>query len=380
VQPALLVLEDGSVFEGHALGAVGETQGEIVFTTGMTGYQEVLTDPSYHGQIVAMAAPHIGNVGLNAEDDEASRPWLAGFVVREASPIVSNWRATTSLDEYLRQHGIVAMAGCPTRALVRHVRSCGAMRAVLSSVDLDAQSLQRKALAAPTMTGADLARQVTCAAPYGWDAPADPRWYFHGLPNAQPAYRVVAYDFGIKRNILRLLVSSGLQPMVVPANTPAADVLALRPAGVFLSNGPGDPAAVTYAIDAVRGLLGRVPIFGICLGHQLLGLALGGKTYKLKFGHRGLNQPVKNLLTGKVEITTHNHGFAVDGDSLPAGVEVTHINLNDGCVEGLRHTELGAFSVQFHPEAGAGPHDALGLFVQFRELIAGRRQEESGNA
>jgi carbamoyl-phosphate synthase small subunit len=376
VREALLVLEDGAVFRGQAFGAVGETHGEVVFNTGMTGYQEVLTDPSYHGQIVVMAAPHIGNVGINADDDEAGRPWVAGFVLREASPIVSNWRSSQALDDYMRQHGIVSMAGCPTRALVRHIRSRGAMRAVLSSVENDPQALHQRALAAPSMHGADLARDVTCAAPYTWASPADLAWYHGGLPQwrAAPPRRIVAYDFGIKRNILRLLTAYGFETTVVSATTPAAEVLALRPDGVFLSNGPGDPAAVTYAIDALRQLLGRVPIFGICLGHQLLGLALGGRTYKLKFGHRGINQPVKNVLTGRVEITTHNHGFAVEADSLPAGVEITHLNLNDGCVEGLRQIELGAFSVQFHPEAGAGPHDAVALFGEFRRLVEERRR------
>jgi carbamoyl-phosphate synthase small subunit len=371
---AALMLEDGTLFRGMAYGAVGETCGEIVFNTGMTGYQEVLTDPSYCGQIVTMAAPHIGNVGLNDEDHEASRPWLAGFVLRRASLMTSNWRATMSLDSYLKAQGVVAMSDCPTRALVRHVRSQGAMRAVLSSVDLDPSSLLRKAQATPSMSGADLASTVTCRTPYSWSERANGIWYPRQTPMApdRPTYRVVAYDYGMKFNILRLLAASGFEVRVVPASTPASAVLDMQPAGIFLSNGPGDPAAVAYAIDNVRRLLGKLPIFGICLGHQILGLALGGRTYKLKFGHRGINQPVKNLLTGQVEITTHNHGFAVDAESLPTGVDITHMNLNDGCVEGLRQMDMGAFSVQYHPEAGAGPHDALYLFDQFRSLIAER--------
>lgn len=372
---ATLVLEDGTVLRGRAFGAVGETAGEIVFSTGMTGYQEVLTDPSYHGQIVVMTASQIGNVGINTEDDESGRPWLAGFIIRDPSPIVSNWRAALSLDEYLRQNGIIAMAECPTRALVRHIRTQGAMRAVLSSVDDNADRLLEKARSIPSMSGQELVSQVTCPAPYTWDEPADPAWYPIGIPgaNALPSLHVVAYDFGIKHNILRLMRRCGLRITVVPAHTPAEQVLSLAPDGLFLSNGPGDPAAVTYAIDAVRQLLGRVPIFGICLGHQILALALGGHTYKLKFGHRGINQPVKNLRTGQVEITTHNHGFAVDAAGLPQGVEITHITLNDGCVEGLRHAEYGAFGVQFHPEAGPGPHDAVHLFHQFRLLMQERR-------
>ena len=372
---ATLVLEDGTIFQGHALGAIGEVSGEVVFSTGMTGYQEVLTDPSYRGQLVTMTAPHIGNVGLNAEDDEAARPWLAGFIVRAASPIASNWRATSRLDDYLTAHDIVGMADCPTRTLVRHIRSRGAMRAVLSSLDSSPDSLLKKALSSPRMSGTDLASDVTCPESYAWDEPAEARWYPRGLPSGsqRQTLHIVAYDFGIKLNILRLMTSCGFCVTVVPANTPATDALALNPDGIFLSNGPGDPAAVTHAIDTIRQLCGRVPIFGICLGHQLLGLALGCRTYKLKFGHRGINQPVKNLLTGQAEITTHNHGFAVDAESLPAGVEITHVNLNDDCVEGLRHVEKGAFGVQFHPEAGPGPHDAIPLFKQFRELIEARR-------
>jgi len=382
LQRATLVLEDGAVFEGWALGAVGETAGEVVFNTGMTGYQEVLTDPSYCGQIVTMTAPQIGNTGINPEDNESGRPWLAGFIVREASPIASNWRATSTLDVYLREHGIVGMTGTNTRALVRHIRLQGAMRAALSSVEHNTKVLLAKARSIPPMTGLDLVQKVTCSAPHSWTENTDHIWYLHAdrAPRRQRRYHVVAYDFGIKWNILRLLVDQGFQVTVVPAKTSAEEALALQPDGVFLSNGPGDPAAVTYAVDTIRALLGRVPIFGICLGHQLLGLALGGRTYKLKFGHRGSNQPVKNLLTGRVEITTHNHGFAVEADSLPPEVEITHINLNDGCVEGLRHRELVAFSVQYHPEAAPGPHDATYLFDTFRELMDRTRERTTSDA
>lgn len=369
---ATLVLEDGTVFRGRALGATGETCGELVFCTGMTGYQEVLTDPSYCGQLVTMTAPHIGNTGLNRDDVESAMPHLAGFIVRAPSPVVSNWRAELDLHDYLTGHGIVGMAGCPTRALVRHIRSQGAMRAILSSVGDDVERLLVQARAAPKMSGADLASRVSCSTPYAWNEPAAGEWYPRGsfAQYRREKMRVVAYDFGIKYNILRLMARHGFDVTVVPAGTPADNVLAMKPDGVFLSNGPGDPAAVTYAIEAVRDLLGAAPIFGVCLGHQILALALGGRTYKLKFGHRGVNQPVKNLLTGRVEITTHNHGFAVEGDSLPAGVQITHTNLNDGCVEGLRQVEKSAFSVQFHPEAGPGPHDAIDLFEQFHQVIS----------
>jgi carbamoyl-phosphate synthase small subunit len=361
VIPCLLALADGTLWPGRAFGAIGERIGEICFNTSLTGYQEILTDPSYHGQIVVMSQPHIGNTGVNDEDDESQRAWLSGFVVREASPVTSNWRATQSLDAYLRERGVVAISDVDTRALVRHIRTVGAQNAALACVDPRPDRLITLARSAPDMNGLDLAQDVSCSESYPWSVT------HHAT---RTTFHVVAYDFGIKHNILRLLADHDCRVTIVPAQTSAADVLALNPDGVFLSNGPGDPAAVTYAIDNIQQLLGRVPIFGICLGHQLLGLALGGKTYKLKFGHRGGNQPVKNLDTNRVEISSHNHGFAVDADSLPQNVEVTHINLNDNCVEGLRASALCAFSVQYHPEAAPGPHDARYLFKQFVQLMA----------
>lgn len=372
--PALLALVDGTLWPGVAFGALGERTGEVVFNTSLTGYQEVLTDPSYHGQIVVMTQPHIGNYGANPDDDESPRAWVAGFVVRDSSPRASNWRATQTLDEYLRARDIVAISDVDTRALVRHIRTHGAMNAGLSSTKIDPDHVLALARSAPDMNGLDLAKEVTCAEAYHWlpDGAQSPLLTID--PPTAPAtpYRVVAYDYGIKHNILRLLTAHGCRVTVVPAHTSAADVLALKPDGVFLSNGPGDPAAVTYAVKDIRDLLGRVPIFGICLGHQLLGLALGAKTYKLKFGHRGANQPVKHLTTGRVEISSHNHGFAVDADSLPTTAEVTHVNLNDGCVEGLRAPTLRAFSVQYHPEAAPGPHDARYLFGEFIRLMGNR--------
>jgi carbamoyl-phosphate synthase small subunit len=367
-QAALLALADGALWPGLAFGAVGERAGEAVFNTSLTGYQEILTDPSYHGQIVVLSQPHIGNYGVNDEDDESHRAWAAGFVVRAASPIASHWRATQTLDDYLGERNVVGIAEVDTRALVRHIRARGAQNAAISSVNADPEHVIALARAAPDMNGLDLAKEVSCAEPYYSE--------IGGLENSlisNSRFHVVAYDFGLKRNILRLLAARGCRITVVPAQTPASEVLALKPDGVFLSNGPGDPAAVTYAIENIRQLLGRAPIFGICLGHQLLGLALGGQTYKLKFGHRGGNQPVKHLPTGRVEISSHNHGFAVRADSLPAGVEITHVNLNDGCVEGLRAPKLRAFSVQYHPEAAPGPHDARYLFEEFVELMTASR-------
>jgi carbamoyl-phosphate synthase small subunit len=369
---ALLVLEDGTQWRGVAIGAQGTRAAEVVFNTSLTGYQEVLTDPSYYGQIVVMTAAHIGNTGINRADMESARVWLSGFAVRDASRIVSNWRAEESLDAFLRAQNIVGISEMDTRGLVRHLRTRGVMRGVLSSEILDAETLHRLALDAPDMNGADLVQYVTCDEPYHWNEPADAYWYAYAPQSSvlrTHRFHVVAYDYGIKHNILRLLTARGCRVTVVPAQMPADDVLALNPDGIFLSNGPGDPAAVTYAIENVRALLGRKPIFGICLGHQIVALALGGETYKLKFGHRGANQPVKNFVTGHVEITTHNHGFAVRAESLPSHVEITHLNLNDDCVEGLRASSLNVLAAQFHPESAGGTHDAIHLFDEFVKMM-----------
>jgi carbamoyl-phosphate synthase small subunit len=358
LKPALLALEDGRSFRGRSWGAEGEACGEMVFNTSMSGYQEVLTDPSYAGQIVAMTYPLIGNYGVNHEDAESARPWVEGFVVREASRTMSNWRAEETLDAYLKRWNIVAIDHIDTRALVRHIRDKGAMRACLSTVDVDESSLLEKARRAPAMENRELASMVTCPEPYTF--PAEGRERFH----------VVCYDFGVKTNSLRELARMGCRITVVPASTPAAEVIALHPDGIFLSNGPGDPASMTSVVEEVRRVTqSGVPTFGICFGHQLLGRAFGGTTYKLMFGHRGGNQPVKDLIEGSVEITSHNHGFAVRQESLPAEVEITHINLNDNCVEGMRHRTLPIFSVQYHPEAAPGPHDAEHHFQRFIELI-----------
>lgn len=373
-QPALLALEDGTLWPGTAFGAMGDTTGEIVFNTSMTGYQEILTDPSYHGQIVTMTTPHIGNYGVTPEDDESSRVWAAGFVVRSVSPVVSNWRARQSLPDYLSERGIVGITDVNTRALVRHIREHGAMRAALSSADPDGERLIALARASRDMNGLDLAREVTCDEPYHWAEGED--WWRPPQPDGTPVevsgerpFHVVAYDYGIKRNILRLLGSRGCRVTVVPAQTSAEDVLNMNPDGVFLSNGPGDPAAVDYAIDNVKALLGKKPLFGICLGHQILGLALGAETYKLKFGHRGGNQPVQVTSTGAVQISSHNHGFAIDAKTLPDGVIESHINLNDNCCEGLDAPDYQAFSVQYHPESSPGPHDSDELFDKFVHLM-----------
>ncbi len=372
---AILALEDGTWYAGVSAGAPGETTGEVVFNTSMTGYQEVLTDPSYAGQIVTMTTPQIGNYGVAAADVESDAPKVAGFIMRDQSPVASNWRAQATLREYLTANHIVAIADIDTRALTRKLRSAGVMRGVIATGAVDPQALVERARAIPLMEGMDLVKEVTCAAPYDFSlslADTVAAASFAQTPE-RPASRllkVAAYDFGIKTNILRRLVAHGCQVRVFPATTPAAELLAWQPDGIFLSNGPGDPAAVGYAIDNVRTLVeAGTPVFGICLGHQLLALGLGATTYKLKFGHRGGNHPVKQLSSGQVEITSQNHGFAVDPDSLPAGIELTHTNLYDGTVEGIRHTGKPLFSVQYHPEASPGPHDADYLFRQFVDLM-----------
>jgi carbamoyl-phosphate synthase small subunit len=369
---AILALADGRIFRGRAFGAIGETTGEAVFNTSMTGYQEVLTDPSYKGQIVCMTYPEIGNVGVNPDDEESSRIYVEGFVVREYLERPSNWRARMTLGEYLERAGVVGIEGIDTRALVRHLRSAGAQEAVISSVNLDPEALIARARKSPGLIGRDLVKEVTCAQPYDWEIGP---WRLESgflRPSAAElaaAPMVVALDYGIKRNILRRLVATGFRVRVMPARTTAEQVLALNPDGVFLSNGPADPAAVPYAIETVRGLLGKKPIFGICLGHQILGLALGGQTFKLGFGHHGANHPVMDLRTRRVEITSQNHGFAVDADSLRGKAELSHLNLNDRTVEGMRGIGVPFFSVQYHPEASPGPHDSDYLFGRFRRLV-----------
>ncbi len=376
--PAVLVLRDGRAFPGEALGAIGETWGEVIFNTAMSGYQEILTDPSYRGQIVAMTYPLIGNYGINDEDVESRRPWVNGFIVKEAAAIPSSWRGRMSLDEYLRRHEIVGLQGIDTRALTRHLRDHGAQDGLISSADLDLERLRARARALPGLVGRDLVSEVTAPDVWTWnEGPWRPGDGYTPLP--PPRFHVVAYDAGIKLNILRQLGAVGCRVTVVPASTPAGAVLERRPDGVFLSNGPGDPEAVPYLVEAVRQLLGRLPMFGICLGHQIMGLAAGGRTYKLPFGHHGANHPVKDLATGKVEITSQNHGFAVDPASLEAaGWVPSHVNLNDGTCEGLRHRELPAFSVQYHPEASPGPHDASYLFERFAAMMAGESRTGKG--
>jgi carbamoyl-phosphate synthase small subunit len=367
---AILALADGRVFRGRAFGAIGETVGEVVFNTAMTGYQEVLTDPSYKGQMVCMTYPEIGNVGINREDEESARVYVEGFIVKEYIARPSNWRAEMALGEYLERAGIVGLEGIDTRALVRHIRVAGAQEAVLSSVNLDPQGLIAKAKASPGLVGRDLVREVTCSEPYDW-AVGD--WELEGGYRRRELLRdapfIVALDYGIKRNILRRLVATGFRVRVLPASTSAEQILAHNPDGIFLSNGPADPAAVPYAYEAIRGVLGRKPVFGICLGHQLLGLALGGTTFKLGFGHHGANHPVMDMRTRRVEITAQNHGFAVDADSVKGRAEVSHLNLNDRTVEGLRGSGVPFFSVQYHPEASPGPHDSSYLFARFRRLV-----------
>lgn len=358
---AILALEDGRVWRGRSWGAAGESVGEMVFNTSMAGYQEVLTDPSYAGQIVCMTYPLIGNYGVNSEDGESSRPWVEGFVAREFSRMASNWRSEETLEDYLKRWNIVAIDHIDTRALVRHIRDKGAMRACLSTIDSDHESVIQKARNSPPMENRELASVVTTKQAYEYPAVGVER--FH----------IVCYDFGVKTNSLRELARAGCRITVVPSSTPAAEVFAMKPDGVFLSNGPGDPASMTKEVAEVKQVAqSGVPTFGICFGHQLLGRAFGGKTFKLVFGHRGGNQPVKDFRDGHVEITSHNHGFAVQADSLPPEIEVTHVNLNDQCVEGMRHTTLPIISVQYHPEAAPGPHDAEHHFQRFIELIEKR--------
>ena len=376
---AILALEDGRIFEGESFGATGTRVGEVCFNTSMTGYQEVLTDPSYRGQIVAMTYPLIGNYGTNALDQESREPHVSGFVIEELSEVPSSWRSESSLEDYLARWKIPGIQGVDTRALTRHLRERGAMKACLTTESLSPSDAIARAVEGEGVIGMDYVREVTTAKPYQWDK-GDQLSTIWSVPSGSTEetvreplppirHRIVAYDYGIKENILRRLRQNGFGITVVPAATSAEEVLKLNPDGIFLSNGPGDPSAVPYAHEALRGLLGKKPVFGICLGHQILGYAAGGRTFKLKFGHRGGNQPVKDLRTGKVAITSQNHGFAVDAESLPKEMEVTHINLNDGTVEGMRHRELPVFSVQYHPEAAPGPHDASYFFSQFAELI-----------
>ena len=368
---ATLALEDGTVFEGQSFGALRDTAGEVVFNTAITGYQEIFTDPSYAGQIVVLTYPEIGNYGANDSDNEAGKPFIEGLIVREWSSVASNWRSEESAEQFLEQAGVPVAAEIDTRALVRHLRSRGVMRGVLSTGNANAPELIERARAIPSMAGLDLATRVSTPQSYQWNQPVEPCSPSDQSGAAvEPAYHVVAYDYGIKRNILRRLVHAGARVTVVPAQTTAEDVLSLKPDGVFLSNGPGDPEPLEFQSAQVRKLIGKKPIFGICLGQQVLGLALGGKTYKLKFGHRGANHPVLNQITNKVEITSHNHGFAVDPDSLNlSDIELTHINLNDQTLEGFRHRKEPVFCVQYHPEASPGPHDSHYLFGDFMQLM-----------
>ena len=375
---AILALEDGRIFRGHGYGSPGECQGEVVFNTSLTGYQEIATDPSYAGQIVVLTNPQIGNYGTNQADNESAKPYIEGLIVREFSPISSNWRSEQVTDEYMERYSVPVLAEIDTRALVRHLRTNGVMRGVISTDVSDPQSLVAKAQAIRKMDGTDLARVVSTKTSYTFDQDDSRNQSGDALLSSaldldgefRKRLHVVGYDFGIKHNILRMLTREGCRVTVVPAETTAADVLSLKLDGVFLSNGPGDPEPVDYAVKAIRDMMGRVPVFGICLGHQLCGLALGGKTYKLKFGHHGGNHPVRNNSTGKVEITAHNHNFAVDPDSINANeVELTHVDLNDQTLEGLRHKTLPLFSVQYHPEAAPGPHDSHYLFHDFRQMM-----------
>lgn len=380
VQPALLVLADGTTFSGFSFGATGTTIGEVVFNTGMTGYQEVLTDPSYRGQIVTFTYPELGNTGVNPNDEESDAPHVRGAIARNICERPSNWRSTQSLTDYLKQHGIVGIYGIDTRALTRKIRSVGAMNGAISTEVLDPAELLEQVQDAPTMAGLNLVKEVTTPEIYEWSEPTPPEWEFGATAtDGTKLLTVVAIDFGVKRNILRRLASYGCRVIVVPADTPPEEILKYNPDGIFLSNGPGDPAANVEGIATTKALLeAQKPVFGICMGHQILGLSLGGDTFKLKFGHRGLNQPCG--LQAKIEITSQNHGFAIDADSLPdANVEITHLNLNDRTVAGLRHKTLPLFSVQYHPEASPGPHDADYLFEQFVQSMRSQKQKQSSN-
>ncbi len=373
---ALMVLEDGLIFEGEAFGVIGETFGEVVFNTSMVGYQEILTDPSYKGQIVVMTYPLIGNYGINFDDIESSHPQVEGFAIRELSPVVSNYRAEKSLDDYLRENSIPGIQGIDTRKLTTHLRDHGAKRGVISSVDLDPKSLLKKVQASPEMTGRDLVKEVSTKKSYTFDETLSPEFHWPTETHkGRKQFNIVCIDSGIKRNILRKLNQHGFKVKVVPATTTAKEIMAEKPDGVFLSNGPGDPAACKYLVETTRNLVGQVPVFGICLGHQILGLALGGKTFKLKFGHRGANHPVMDMTTNKVEITSQNHGFCVDLESLKnKDVELTHINLNDKTLEGMQHKKHPVFSVQYHPESSPGPHDSDYLFDRFYQMIAKNKE------
>jgi carbamoyl-phosphate synthase small subunit len=378
---ARLVMEDGSVWVGRHFGASGTRLGEVVFNTSMTGYQEILTDPSYAGQMVVMTASQIGNTGINQEDHEAHRAFLRCFIIRELSPCVSNWRAVGSLPDWLVEQNIIAVEQIDTRALTSRIRKSGAMKGILTTEkSLSCHLLTEKVRSWPGISATDLVREVTCETSYAWEEASDERWMINPQnrnDHEVDDLHVVVYDYGVKRNILRRLAANGPRITVVPATMPAEEILALHPDGVLLSNGPGDPAILDYAVESTRRLLGQVPIFGICLGHQILGQALGGQTFKLKFGHHGGNQPVKHVPSGRIEISAHNHNFAVDPDTLPEAVEITHINLNDGCCEGMRHKALPALSIQYHPEAAPGPHDADPLFTEFIKMMRSEKDKRS---